>query len=144
MVYLCLDMGTRRIGVAVSDPTGLLARALDTLPGGEPVPMFAERLRPILKDNDAQRLVIGLPRRLNGELGPEAIAVETLATELQERLGLPVILWDERLSTVEAMRRLVKAGIRPQRRKELVDGVAAALILQSYLDSLERSEHRGA
>ena len=136
MVYLCLDMGARRIGVAVSDPTGMLARPLDTLPGGEPAAAFAERLRPLVRDTDAQRLVIGLPKRLSGAHGPEAVAVEAVATELQELLRMPVILWDERLSTVEATRRLVESGVRPKRRKQLVDRVAAALILQNYLDSL--------
>ena len=137
MVYLCLDMGTRRIGVAVSDPTGLLARPIDTLPGGEPAPQFAQRLRPLVRDHEAEKLVIGLPKRLDGARGPEAIAVETIAAELQELLGMPVILWDERLSTVEATRRLIESGVRPKRRKQLVDQVAAALILQSYLDALD-------
>jgi len=136
MVYLCLDMGVRRIGVAVSDPTGLLARPLETLTGGEPVAKFAQRLRLLVRDNDAEQLVIGLPKQLDGAHGPEAIAVETIATELQEILSMPVILWDERLSTVEARRRLIESGVRRKRRKQLVDQVAAALILQSYLDSL--------
>ncbi|HJO03481.1 MAG TPA: Holliday junction resolvase RuvX [Acidobacteriota bacterium] len=140
MVYLCLDMGARRIGVAVSDPTGMLARPLDTLPGGEPTAEFAKRLQPIVRDNGAQRLVIGLPKRLSGAHGPEAVAIETAATELHNLLHLPVILWDERLSTVEATRRLIESGVSRKRRKQLVDRVAAALILQSYLDSLDSSE----
>ena len=69
MVYLCLDMGVRRIGVAVSDPTGLLARPLETLTGGEPVAKFEQRLRLLVRDNDAEQLVIGLPKQLDGALG---------------------------------------------------------------------------
>ncbi len=137
MVHMCLDMGTRRIGVAVSDPTALLARPLVTLPGGEASEALAARLRPLIEDTDARRLVIGLPKRLNGARGPEAVAVETVAAELRDLLDVPVSLWDERLSTVEANRRLTESGVRPKRRKQVVDQLAAALILQSFLDSLD-------
>ncbi len=140
---MCLDMGERRIGVAVSDPTAMLARPLVTLPGGEPATELADRLRLLIEDTEARQLVIGFPKRLDGAKGPEAIAVEAVAAELRELLSVPVTLWDERLSTVEANRRLTEANVRPKRRKQIVDQLAAALILQSYLDSLDSDPASG-
>lgn len=136
VIYLCLDIGTRRTGVAISDSIGMLARPLGRFPGGEGAEALADRLRDLVHEHQVGAIVIGLPRRLSGEHGPEADNVTSLAQGLGERLDVPVRLWDERLSTVEAQRLMIEAGVRRKRRKAVVDAIAATVILQSYLDSL--------
>jgi len=142
MTYLCLDIGSRRTGVAISDPTGLLARPLGVIPGGQEPAAVATHLRPMIQEHGVDVLVLGLPRHMSGELGPEADRVQLLAAELEKLLGLPIQLWDERLSTVEATRRLIARGVRRERRKQLVDQEAAALILQGFLDAAPREPMR--
>ena len=135
MSFLCLDLGQRRIGVAVSDPSGVLATPWGVLPGDESLERLADRLRPIIQERGVEALVVGLPAHLNGDLGPEAERAELVAAELEQRLGLAVHLWDERLTTAQATRLLVDAGVRRGRRKKVVDKLAATLILQGFLDS---------
>lgn len=134
MVCLGIDVGTRRIGVAVSDALGMIAQPLTTLQtpadGGLPL----AELRAIVEERDVQIIVVGLPLRLDGSSGPEAEAARAIAGRLEEDLGLSVVLEDERLTSVEAERLLIEAGVRRQGRKGTTDRVAAALILQSYLD----------
>ena len=135
MTFLCLDLGTRRTGLAISDPTGLLARPLTTVPGGESGPALAERLLRLSEEHEVDEIVVGFPRRMSGRKGPEAERTEALVEQLRELLPVPIHLWDERLSTVEAERRLIEAGVRRKKRKAMVDATAAALILQSFLDA---------
>lgn len=130
---LAVDPGGRRVGVAVSDPTGTIAQPLTAIPA-EPAATLAERLAGLARAHEATRLVVGLPRRLDGSQGPEARAARTLAGELRRQSGLPVELVDERLTSVAAERVLLAGGASRARRRELSDQVAAALILQSYLD----------
>jgi putative Holliday junction resolvase len=135
MRYLGVDLGTKRTGLAISDPTGLIARPLEVVRGGVDAADLAEVLRPIVAREEIEALVVGLPKRLGGEEGPEAAHARTVAVALETSLGLVATLWDERLSTVEATDRLIEAGVRRKKRKAVVDKVAAALILQSFLDS---------
>lgn len=134
MRVLAVDPGTKRVGVAVSDPTGTIAQALTTLQA-EPRDTLAARLSRIAAEQDAKRIVVGLPRRLDGSYGPEATSARQLAGELRESSHLPVELVDERLTTVAAERSLVAGGMRRADRRRNVDRVAAALLLQSHLDS---------
>jgi putative holliday junction resolvase len=134
---LAVDPGARRVGVAVSDPTGTIAQPLATVPV-EPAATLAGRLADLAREQEATRLVVGLPRRLDGSQGPEAKAARALAAELRRASGLPVELVDERLTSVAAERALLAGGASRARRRELSDRVAAALILQSYLDGLGR------
>lgn len=134
MRFLSLDVGERRTGVAVSDPGGVIARPLTTLEVPPQADGLAAAVRPLVDEHGVQHLVVGLPRRLSGRHGPEAEAATALASELGALLGLPVTLWDERLSTVEAGRLLDEGGVRGRRRKQRIDAVAAAVILQSFLD----------
>ena len=134
---LAVDPGTRRVGVAVSDPTGTIAQPLAAVPA-EPAATLAQRLAALAREQEATSLVVGLPRRLDGSLGPEARAARALAQELRRASGLAVSLVDERLSSAAAERALLAGGASRARRKQLSDQVAAALILQSYLDR-ERS-----
>lgn len=143
MIVLCLDVGARRTGIAVSDPTGLLARPLTTLHVGDRLEDLVGPLRALLEETGAERIVVGLPRRLSGEHGPEAERAEALAAGLQQALGAPVDLFDERLTTVEAERLLGERGMRGKKRRERLDAAAAAVILQGYLDSTPRSAGSG-
>jgi putative Holliday junction resolvase len=130
---MAVDPGTLRVGVAVSDPTSTIAQPLTTVPA-EPAATLVERLVALAREQDADRLVVGLPRRMDGGQGPEARAARALAQELRRVGGIPVTLVDERLTSVAAERALLAAGAKRARRRELSDQVAAALILQSYLD----------
>jgi putative Holliday junction resolvase len=133
MRVIAVDPGTKRVGVAVSDPTGTIAQALTTVQA-EPRDTLAARLSQIAADQEAKRIVVGLPLRLDGSYGPEAKAARDLADELRKASSLPVELVDERLTTVAAERSLVAGGMRRAKRKLSVDRVAATLLLQSHLD----------
>jgi putative Holliday junction resolvase len=134
MIVLCLDVGTRRTGVAVSDPTGTLARPLTTLHVGDRLEDLVPPLRELICETGAELLVVGLPRRLSGAHGPEAERAETLASGLEKALGVATELCDERLTTLEAERLLGERGVRGRKRRERLDQAAAAVILQGYLD----------
>jgi putative Holliday junction resolvase len=121
------------VGVAVSDPSGTIAQALATVPAA-PAETLAERLAGIAQEQEAGRIVVGLPRRLDGSEGPEAKSARSLAEELRRTARLPVELVDERMTTAQAERAMIDAGTRRARRRESIDQVAATLLLQSHLD----------
>lgn len=131
---LGIDLGTRRVGVAVSDPTGTVATPLATIENRGPTHLAIE-LRRFVRETGAQGLVIGLPVRTDGIEGPEAQAVRADAERIGRALGLPVTLWDERLTTRIAERALLEGGVRRRRRREVVDRLAAQILLQDYLDT---------
>ena len=143
MRILAVDPGSKRVGVAISDPTATIAQALMTIPA-EPARTLPSRLAEIASAHEAQRIVVGLPRRLDGTRGPEAAAAEALAGALRQASGLPVELVDERLSSVAAERSLIEGGVRREQRRITVDRVAAALMLQAHLDRRKAGAGRGA
>jgi len=128
-------LGQRRVGVAVSDPLGSFAMPHATLeiPRGGDFPLRA--LLELIENSGAEGIVVGLPMRLDGTLGPEAEAAEQFAADLRTKVSMQVVMWDERLSSVEAERLLEEAGVRSKRRRAITDRVAAAVVLQSFLDS---------
>jgi putative Holliday junction resolvase len=130
---LAVDPGSKRVGLALSDPTATIAQALTTIPA-QPAETLASRIANLARSHEATRLVVGLPLRMNGSRGPEAIAAQKLAAELRSASGLPVELMDERLTTVAAERALIAGGERRESRRVKVDQVAAALMLQAHLD----------
>jgi putative Holliday junction resolvase len=130
---LAIDPGSKRVGLALSDPTATIAQALATIPA-TPVGTLATRLAQIARTNEAARIVVGLPKRLDGSRGPEAKAAQGLADAVRKESGLPVELVDERLTTVAAERSLIAGGMRRDKRRLSVDGVAATLMLQAHLD----------
>jgi len=132
-MILGLDIGERRIGLALSDALGITAQALATIRrrGWEE---DLAKLEEIIRERQVTELVVGLPRNLNGSLGPQAQRVLEFVMRLKECLSLPIITWDERLSTREAEAALREAGLTWRKRRQVVDKVAAAIILQSYLD----------
>jgi RNAse H-fold protein YqgF len=134
---LGLDVGRRRIGVAVSDELGLTAQALTFVENTGDEDVIAA-LADLVERYGVGRIVIGLPKRTDGTLGPEAEYVLAFGRRLAEGLGVPVEFWDERFSTAEAERLLVSAGMRRSRRRRVVDQVAAAIVLQTYLESKRR------
>lgn len=131
---LAIDPGSKHVGLAISDPTGTIATPLPPL-AAEPSATLVERLAAVTREREAERLVVGLPRNLDGSLGSAGQAARTLAQALGKATRLPVDLVDERLSSVAAERTLVGQGVRRARRKELAHGVAAALILEAWLQS---------
>ena len=137
MRILAIDPGSKRVGLAVSDPTATIAQALTTVPA-EPAGTLVSRLAEIAKAQEARRIVVGLPLRLDGRRGPEAVAAKELADRLRKESGLPVELVDERLTTAAAERSLIAGGMRREKRRLSIDGVAATLLLQGHLDSKRR------
>ena len=132
---ICLDVGKRRVGVAVSDPLGLTARPVSTIER-KPHGLFLEKISELAKEFETKTVLLGLPRRTDGKIGPEAQAVLSLAHEIRSRLGLEVETFDERLTTVLANRQLTEAGLAGQSKRDVIDQAAAAIILTGYLDSL--------
>ncbi|MFW6112724.1 MAG: Holliday junction resolvase RuvX [Thermodesulfobacteriota bacterium] len=135
---LALDVGHKRIGLAVSDPLGLIAQGLKVLER-QAWDRDLARLMEIARPYRIQEVLVGLPRHMNGRLGEQAEEILALARALGEALGAQVVTWDERLSTVEAERLLIQADLSRRRRRQVVDQVAATLILQAYLDSREHN-----
>jgi putative Holliday junction resolvase len=134
---MAVDPGSRRVGVAVSDPTATIAQPLSTV-AAEPAATLVQRLASLAREHEVARLVVGLPRRMDGGQGPEAKAARALADDLRRATGLPVTMVDERLTSVAAERALLAGGASRARRRQLSDQVAATLILQSHLDAERR------
>jgi putative holliday junction resolvase len=130
---LALDFGRARIGVAISDELQLLAHPLETIPTKE---QPESRIAKIVHDKKVDHVVIGIPRRMNGEIGTAATEVLDFVEKLRAMLPCPIATWDERLTTVAAHRALRDAGKKTRHTRGYVDQVAAQMILQSYLDSL--------
>jgi putative Holliday junction resolvase len=138
MRIMGLDLGTRTIGVAVSDETGLIARGVETIHRRSLEKDFA-RLKEIAGQEEVEAFVLGYPKNMNGSVGERAKASEEFKVLLEQQFpGKPVTLWDERLSTVAAEKVLIEADLQRKRRKKIIDMMAAVVILQNYLDSRRR------
>ena len=129
---LGLDLGERRIGLALGDPTGFLASALEVL-ASRGRARDVEAVRAIAAREGAGAVVVGVPVNMDGSYGPQAEKSRRFGAAL-EAVGLPVVYWDERLTTVEAQRYLRDGGMSRQKRRQTIDATAAAILLQSYLD----------
>ncbi len=139
MRALGLDLGSKRIGVAVSDLTGTIASPLTVITRGRARRDDHERIAAVAREEGAEVVVVGMPYRLSGGEGPAARAARAEVAALATVVGVPVETYDERLTTVAATRALAEGGVRGPARRQVVDKVAAALILQSWLDA--RREH---
>ena len=135
MRILALDHGSKRIGVAVSDETKTIAQPLEYIPA-EPFADFLARLKQLLIAKEIDLVLIGLPRNMDGSYGPAAQKVETFAAVLKTAITVPIKMWDERLTSSQANKILIQAKVRRDKRKEKVDKMAAAILLQSYLDGI--------
>ncbi len=134
---LALDVGERRIGVAMSDPAGLLAAPLTTLKA-EPRARALSQIVALVAEHAVDVVVVGLPLTMSGEVGPQAQVIQTFANNLEAALGRTVELFDERLTSVVAEQMLRDLGVKPEKRKARIDEVAASIILQDYLDHIRQ------
>lgn len=132
-----LDYGTKTVGVAVSDPLFLTAQGVETIKreAENKLRKTLARLDSLIEEYEVERIVLGYPKNMNNTEGERAKAALEFKEKLEKRTGLSVTLWDERLTTVEASRTLMEAGVRRENRKNYVDKIAAVLILQGYLDA---------
>jgi putative Holliday junction resolvase len=135
MRILALDHGTKRIGVAVSDETKTIAQPLEFIPA-EPFADFLERLKQLIREKEVDLILIGLPRNMDGSYGPAAQKVEAFVAVLRSAVTVPIKSWDERLTSAQANRILIEGRVRREKRKAKVDQMAAAILLQSYLDGI--------
>lgn len=135
MRILAIDHGTTRMGVAVSDPMKMIAQPLEMVPA-EPFPAFLTRLKELIREQEVELILVGMPRNMNGSYGESAARVREFITVLRESVTVPLQTWDERLTSALAERYLREGNVRGPKRREKVDKTAAALLLQSYLDSL--------
>ena len=135
MRILALDHGSKRIGVAVSDETKTIAQPLEYILT-EPFADFLSRLKKILTEKEIDLILIGQPRNMDGSYGPAAQKVEVFVAVLKSTITVPIKLRDERLTSVMANRILIQGNVRRDKRKEKVDKMAAAILLQSYLDGI--------
>ena len=142
MRILGLDFGSKTVGVAVSDGLLLTAQGVETIERKDENKLrkTCARIEELIREYEITEIVLGLPKNMNNTLGERVQKTEEFGRMLERRLGLPVIYWDERLTTVAAERILMESGVRRENRKQVIDKVAAGLILQGYLDSLCRDE----
>tara|TARA_Y100001934_G_scaffold103130_1_gene126780 strand:+ start:4010 stop:4423 length:414 start_codon:yes stop_codon:yes gene_type:complete len=134
MRVLGLDYGSKRVGVAVSDELKMIAQPLEFIPA-KPFEEFIVRLKEVLSQKCVESIVIGMPRNMDGSYGPSAEAARAFAEKIQAEIKQPIRTWDERLTSVEANRALIAGNVRREKRKEKVDAMAAAILLQSFLDA---------
>jgi putative pre-16S rRNA nuclease len=140
---LGIDLGTKRIGVAVSDRSGTIASPLTVVARSGRIADDHRRLAALVAEEEAEVLVVGLPRSMDGSEGPAARGARTEAAQIATVVGVPVETYDERLTTVSAERVLRESGVRGNARRQVVDKVAAAVILQAWLDA-RRAGHSGS
>lgn len=137
MRIMGLDFGSRTTGVAISDPLGVTAQGVETIVRKDEnkLRQTCARIEELIKEYEIEEIVLGYPKNMNNTAGERAEKTEEFKAMLERRTGKPVILWDERLTTVAAERVLMESGVRRENRKAVVDKIAAVLILQGYLDS---------
>lgn len=138
MRILGLDYGSKTVGVAVSDPLGLTAQKVETIwrKQENKLRRTLARIEELIAEYEVEKIVLGFPKNMSNTVGERAEKALEFGEMLKKRTGLEVIMWDERLTTVEADRTLIEAGVRRENRKQYLDGIAAVFILQGYLDSL--------
>ena len=139
MRILGLDYGSKTVGVAVSDPLGLTAQRVETIwrKQENKLRRTLARIEELTAEYGVEKIVVGLPKNMNNTMGERAEKSLEFKEMLEKRTGIPVVMWDERLTTAAAERTLMEAGMRREHRKEHLDSIAAVFILQGYLDSLK-------
>ena len=136
MRIMGLDVGTKTVGVAISDALGWTAQGIETVKINEEAGEFGiERIKELVKEYAVTEFVVGYPKNMNNTVGPRGEASESYKKLLEETFALPVKLWDERLTTMAAERMLIEADVSRKKRKQVIDKMAAVMILQGYLDS---------
>ena len=142
MRILGLDYGSKTVGVAVSDPLGITAQGVSTIwrKQENKLRQTLAQIEKLVEDHQVERIVLGYPKNMNNTVGERALKSLEFKEMLERRTGLPVVMWDERLTTVEANRTLMESGVRRENRKQYLDELAAIFILQSYLDAYGRED----
>ncbi len=136
MRIMGLDVGSKTVGVALSDELGWTAQGLKTLKINEEKNEFGfDEIGQLIKEYQVSQVVIGFPKNMNGTVGPRGEASKQFANELEERFSVPTVLWDERLTTMAAEKVLIEADVSRKKRKLVIDKMAAMMILQGFLDS---------
>lgn len=135
MRILAIDHGTKRMGIAISDELGIIAQPLEFIPA-EPFAEFLDRLREIIREKQVELIVVGMPRNMDGSYGPAALKVQEFVAVLKSSITIPIKTLDERLTSAQANRALILGNVRRDQRKEKVDKMAAAILLQGYLDGV--------
>jgi putative Holliday junction resolvase len=131
-----LDVGSKTVGVALSDALGWTAQGLKTILINEEANEFGfDEIGELIKEHEVTKVVVGFPKNMNGTIGPRGEASQVFAKELEKRFGVATILWDERLTTMAAERVLLEADMSRKKRKKVIDKMAAVMILQGYLNS---------
>ena len=165
MRLMGLDYGSKTVGVAVSDPLGLTAQGVETVwrkqenklrqtmaqdyiagqKREKNLPQTMARIEELISEYQVERIVLGYPKNMNNTVGERAVKSLEFKEKLEKRTGLPVVMWDERLTTAEAERTLMETGVRRENRKQFLDQMAAVLILQGYLDrmNMNKDENNG-
>ena len=138
-----LDFGSKTVGVAVSDPLGITAQGIEIVrrTSENKLRKTLARIEELVKEYEVTEIVLGFPKNMNNTIGERAEKSLAFKEMLERRTGLPVVMWDERLTTVAANRTLIEGGVRRENRKDYVDMLAAVYILQGYLDSRERTSN---
>ena len=135
MRYLGLDLGTRTLGVSISDTTKTIASLLCTIHFNDSAyDELIPKLETIIKENDISKIILGLPKNMNNTIGPRALETLNFKDKIEKELGIEVVMQDERLSTVEAANYMIAADMSRKKRKKKIDSLAANIILQTYLD----------
>lgn len=137
MRIMSLDVGSRTIGVACSDALYMTAQGIETIRRTSLERDFS-RLQELITEYEVEEIVVGMPKNMNGTKGDRALKTEEFVAKMQEVIDVPVTFWDERLSTVMAERSLIAANVSRKKRKDVIDKMAAVVILQGYLDSRSR------
>ena len=138
MRIMGLDYGSKTVGVAMSDPLGITAQAVETIwrKDENKLRKTCARIEELISEYEVERIVLGLPKHMNNDLGERAQKALEFREMVKRRTGLEVVMWDERLTTVEAERTLIENNVRRENRKQYIDKIAAVFILQGYLDSI--------
>lgn len=138
MRIMGLDYGSKTVGVALSDPLGVTAQAVETITRKEENKLrkTCARIEKLITEYEVGRIVLGLPKHMNNDIGERAKKAIEFGEMLKRRTGLEVVMWDERLTTVEAERTLIENKVRRENRKKYIDRIAAVFILQGYLDGI--------
>lgn len=147
MRLMGLDYGSKTVGVAVSDPLRLTAQGVETVwrKQENKLRQTMARIEELISEYQVERIVLGYPKNMNNTIGERAVKSLEFKEKLEKRTGLPVVMWDERLTTAEAERTLMETGVRRENRKQFLDQMAAVLILQGYLDrmNMNKDENNG-
>lgn len=133
-----MDYGTKTVGVAISDALKITAQGIETIERKEENKLrrTCARIEELIKEYDVEKIVLGFPKHMNNDIGERAEKALEFGEMLKRRIGLEVVMWDERLTTVAAERTLIESKVRRENRKQYIDKIAAVFILQGYLDSL--------